>query len=1343
MSQDALEEEISFIQVMLESLDSDADDYGTKLNDLLAQREELQTRLDVITNANNQSSQNQRQGPDQNGGGSSTARPRESFWQTATNGNYGEAAALGNESSTSSRTMSAGSSFAKQNNKRPRPESSNLVREERPAKIRTPDTSYATSPHSSGDSSIDDFELIENPDAAITEKHRKRQLEIEASIARNRQAVQADAELARRLSQQNGNGCSPPSTSSNAYNSRNNVQTTIGHGGIFAKPPPSQIKNEYPGSMPESSSAPFMRNSLGSNPWNPDFSAHNGHVKHEPGPSQPSQRLPQRSHNYGLVDLTASDGEDDHSQQVAWPMPPTQRTVYNQPNTSFRSTMPGSYPMYGTSTPRQYGSNGHPPPPQQGYDRARFDASLRAARSAGGMVYNHGLSQVQQLEGLLGRGLGARSTAYGGAISDDDDDEIVYSGSRKLNPYAGLEDLYNSRYREIASYDPAKTKEEINALLESIRPDEDMPANAMVKTPEAMNIRLHKYQEMGLTWLTKCEEGNNKGGILGDEMGLGKTIQLLSLMVTRKSDDPRCKTTLIVAPVALLRQWKQEIQHKIKPGRHTLSVYTHHGQTKKKDFNEFRHYDVVLTTYGSLASEIKKEEKFAVRKNSDPQAQRRPDEKCVIIGNDKLWYRVLLDEAQCIKNKGTQTSKGACSIHAKYRFCMTGTPMMNNVEELFSLIKFLKIKPYSTWENFRRDFTQPLKSGHDETKDRAMQKLQALCKAIMLRRTKKSTYEGKPILVLPERTTDTDNVEFSQDESDFYKALENKSQLQFNKYLRKGTVGNNYSAVLVLLLRLRQACCHPHLIRDFGVSASADITPDAMVELARQFEYHVITRIKETEGNFECPVCYDAQTNPAIFFPCGHDTCQECFSKIADPATALAQGNEGGGAKCPECRGPIDPKKVTDFASFKKVHMPELLSQEEREGMQEDEEEDSDSDSDSDSEDDDETPSEDGDDADEKGNLDGFIVDDNADVEEDVKPKKKKPSMFDRPRSPTRRLKIVDDNSDATQAEDDGPAAGPSGGIKVVKTEPGVKEEWDSDDQQPEVPDIFKQFAKKSTGNGKGKAKAKDEDDQDFQPADSSAKPKKTEKSKKARGKEKKKDKKEKSSITLAQLKKDSTKNIAARKRYIKRLRKDYVSSAKIEKTMEILTEIMNRPQDPAHAEPERILIFSQWTSLLDLVEVPIDNAGWGYRRYDGSLSARMRGDAVDDFNDPRQNVRIMLVSLKAGNAGLNLNKASQVIILDPFWNPYTEEQAIDRAHRIGQEREVKVHRVLVPETVEDRIIALQEKKRELISTALDEKAAASISRLGVRELAYLFGVTGNSEQNVEYQAQPPRQRAR
>jgi SNF2 family DNA or RNA helicase len=241
---------------------------------------------------------------------------------------------------------------------------------------------------------------------------------------------------------------------------------------------------------------------------------------------------------------------------------------------------------------------------------------------------------------------------------------------------------------------------------------------------------------------------------------------------------------------------------------------------------------------------------------------------------------------------------------------------------------------------------------------------------------------------------------------------------------------------------------------------------------------------------------------------------------------------------------------------------------------------------------------------------------------------------------------------------------------------------------------------------------AADEADSERKPPIKKAKKPKKGKSSKAKGKNKAKEKKTHKS--LAQLRAEGIRSKKARKKYMRRLAKDWIDSAKIKRTMALLEEIHeNNPE-------EKVLIFSQFTSLLDLLEVPMLGDGQRYRRYDGSMTSIERNDAVMHFKENRH-CRVMLVSLKAGNAGLNLNCASQVIIMDPFWNPYIEEQAIDRAHRIGQMNPVKVHRVLVPGTVEDRIVTLQDKKRDLISAALDENAGKNVARLGERELAFLF----------------------
>lgn len=193
---------------------------------------------------------------------------------------------------------------------------------------------------------------------------------------------------------------------------------------------------------------------------------------------------------------------------------------------------------------------------------------------------------------------------------------------------------------------------------------------------------------------------------------------------------------------------------------------------------------------------------------------------------------------------------------------------------------------------------------------------------------------------------------------------------------------------------------------------------------------------------------------------------------------------------------------------------------------------------------------------------------------------------------------------------------------------------------------------------------------------------------------------------------------------------------------MELLEQIKSR------GENEKTIIFSNFTSFLDIIETALyDHKDFSkYVRYDGSMSSIERNDAVLEFTENR-NCLVILVSLKAGNAGLNLTAANHVIMLDPFWNPYVEYQASDRCYRIGQQRDVTVHRVLIgPDeeqaarmradlaangeasvgqtyTVEDRILHLQEQKRELVESALDESAGRAVSRLGVRELGYLFGL--------------------
>jgi SNF2 family DNA or RNA helicase len=165
--------------------------------------------------------------------------------------------------------------------------------------------------------------------------------------------------------------------------------------------------------------------------------------------------------------------------------------------------------------------------------------------------------------------------------------------------------------------------------------------------------------------------------------------------------------------------------------------------------------------------------------------------------------------------------------------------------------------------------------------------------------------------------------------------------------------------------------------------------------------------------------------------------------------------------------------------------------------------------------------------------------------------------------------------------------------------------------------------------------------------------------------------------------------------------------SSKLEVLLEALGNVV--------AEGRKALVFSQWTSLLDLTEPHLRTAEVGFTRLDGST--RDRAAVVREFQDP-DGPSVLLVSLKAGGTGLTLTAADHIFLLDPWWNPAVEDQAADRAHRIGQDQPVMVYRLVASDTVEERILALQERKRGLAEAALGgAQGAAPLTRDDLLEL--------------------------
>ncbi|KAL8932476.1 MAG: hypothetical protein Q9211_006289, partial [Gyalolechia sp. 1 TL-2023] len=348
-------------------------------------------------------------------------------------------------------------------------------------------------------------------------------------------------------------------------------------------------------------------------------------------------------------------------------------------------------------------------------------------------------------------------------------------------------------------------------------------------TVEGLNVKLLPHQVEGVEWMrdkeTRVKKKKNgvlpKGGILADDMGLGKTIQSISLMLQNPRPPKTSSTevdkqalsnsidkgTLVVAPLALIKQWEAEIKSRVSES-HKLRVYVHHGPQRTKRYEDLRKYDVVITTYQILVSEH----------GSSSERDDGPKVGCFGLH----WYRVILDEAHTIKNRNAKAAQACYAVRAEYRWCLTGTPMQNNLDELQSLIKFLRIKPYNDLAIWRDQITRPLSQGRGGI---AMRRLQYYLKAFMKRRTKdvlkaegalnpggKATTKGSNLngFKITERRIESIEAEFSPEELKFYQRLEQRTDKSLEKMM--GDEKMSYASALVLLLRLRQACNHPRLV---------------------------------------------------------------------------------------------------------------------------------------------------------------------------------------------------------------------------------------------------------------------------------------------------------------------------------------------------------------------------------------------------------------------------------------------------------------------------------------------------------------------------------------------------
>ncbi|KAL8791687.1 MAG: hypothetical protein Q9195_005694 [Heterodermia aff. obscurata] len=711
-------------------------------------------------------------------------------------------------------------------------------------------------------------------------------------------------------------------------------------------------------------------------------------------------------------------------------------------------------------------------------------------------------------------------------------------------------------------------------------------------------------------------------------MGLGKTIQSIALILTNprppktstadenKKGLPNVvdKGTLVVGPLALIKQWEAEIKNRVEDS-HKLRVCVHHGPQRTKRFEDLRKYDIVITTYQILVSEH----------SSSSEREDGPQFGCFGVH----WYRVILDEAHTIKNRNAKASQACYALRSEYRWCLTGTPMQNNLDELQSLIKFLRIKPYNDLKVWKDQITTPIKSGRGTV---AMKRLQFYLKAFMKRRRKEILKKegalnpgGKTVadgslsngFKITERKIENISADFTPEERGFYTRLEQRT----DKSIEKMMSGNNlsYASALVMLLRLRQACNHPNLV---GGDMAQDQDALAATQMASS---QTPRKVKAVEQEI------DSLADLMGGVSMGAKKCDVCQDDLT------SEQAKAGASRCNECEEDLAAQAKKQASRFKKSKSEKRRSKAKLEAQ--------------------------------------------------------------KPRTPRNRRLVLDDSDEEGDGDWIVPedqrndlSLGRAGGSDDENAEGGGESLNSSDTETGDESSVQclgshrGTTARHTINHGDDNESAESESDSDSASASSSDD---------LSGED------------------SSSEDLSLNKRTL-------TTSAKIQHLLKLLH---------AESSSHKFIVFSQFTSMLDLIEPFLTRDRLRFTRYDGSMRNDAREASLDRLRtDPK--TRILLCSLKCGSLGLNLTAASRVVILEPFWNPFVEEQAIDRVHRLNQTRDVVVYKLTVRETVEARILELQEKKRALAEAAIEGKQA--VGKLSMKDILRLFRREAEQEHPVE-----------
>lgn len=322
----------------------------------------------------------------------------------------------------------------------------------------------------------------------------------------------------------------------------------------------------------------------------------------------------------------------------------------------------------------------------------------------------------------------------------------------------------------------------------------DFEKIADVEAPKELQTTLRNYQKQGLNWLNFLDEFNF-GGILADDMGLGKTIQIIAFILLQNKKVSR-NTNLLVLPTSLIFNWLAEFK-KFAPSLKVLCVY---GNQREKEIHDFDNYQVIITSYGTLLSDINYIKKYE-------------------------FNYVFLDESQAIKNPESQRYKAVRLLKSRNKIAITGTPIENNTYDLYGQLSFACPGLLGAKQYFKDIYAMPIDMFKDSKKASA---LQQKVKPFVLRRTK-----AEVDLQLPEKTEMVIYCEMGAEQRKIYEAYE-KEFREFISAISNEELRKNSMNVLMGLTRLRQICNSPKLLKGDRLPGEQSVKIDTLVDQIKE-----------------------------------------------------------------------------------------------------------------------------------------------------------------------------------------------------------------------------------------------------------------------------------------------------------------------------------------------------------------------------------------------------------------------------------------------------------------------------------------------------------------------------